>query len=287
LDLDDNVATILTQGGFETENIVDANWEKITVKDLLYHSGGWRHVDHNDPMLNIKQDRKQINHEKSHILHSNAINTMLTKSLNFTPGEQYTYSNFGYHLLGRIIEIISGVSYREFITEEILVPLEMTSTFLGKTKSNERLESESMYFDYPNAPNVKSIFLNEKYMVPRPYGGFCLELSDSSGGWVSTAGDLLKFIEGYDSLLMTKSHEVMLSPPDFEATNDSYYAMGWNMANESNRKVQWHTGSLPGTLSTMVKLDEHESFVAIFNSRDRELEFLDKISSIVTEYVKG
>lgn len=288
LGLDDRIVEILKEGGFEVENTIDPNWRKITVYDLLCHTGGWEHYDHNDPMLNTKPPKKQAVSKPLHIQTNKIINEALKTALDHTPGSRYNYSNLGYHILGRIIEIKSGLSYGEFIHNEVLVPLKMKHTFLGKTALQERLEGESKYYDYPNAPKVESVFSTNTVMVPGPYGGFCLEILDSNGGWVSTAEDLLKFINNLELLLKAETINKMLSPPAYlgVSNTNSYYAMGWNVAKVNQGSVIWHTGSLAGTCATLVQLDKDTSFVAIFNSRDSSFTFLNEINDRIIEFIR-
>ena len=51
---------------------------------------------------------------------------MLGQPLDFAPGTKYAYSNFGYNVLGRIIERRSGMSYGEYVKQEVLAPAGIT-----------------------------------------------------------------------------------------------------------------------------------------------------------------
>lgn len=50
------------------------------------------------------------------------------RQLNFVPGEQYSYSNTGYFLLGLIVKVVSGQSLKDFATENLFRPLGMKSS---------------------------------------------------------------------------------------------------------------------------------------------------------------
>lgn len=54
------------------------------------------------------------------------------KELQSLPGDQYAYSNVNHNLLGRIIEVVSGQSYEEYMEQNILKPLGLLHTFCGK-----------------------------------------------------------------------------------------------------------------------------------------------------------
>ncbi|MCK4989389.1 MAG: beta-lactamase family protein, partial [Bacteroidales bacterium] len=60
-------------------------------------------------------------------------------SFSSVPSVQYEYSNLGYGLLGHIITAVSGLPYQDYITRNILHPLEMTSTFWEYSEVPEEL----------------------------------------------------------------------------------------------------------------------------------------------------
>jgi N-acyl-D-amino-acid deacylase len=86
------------------------------------------------------------------------IRFMLTRPLDFDPGSRYWYSNFGYCVLGRIIEKVSGTSYEEFVRKEIFRPLGIEDVVLGKSLLSQRASREVRY--YPSGDkshNSKSV----------------------------------------------------------------------------------------------------------------------------------
>jgi CubicO group peptidase (beta-lactamase class C family) len=51
------------------------------------------------------------------------ISYMLDRRLDFDPGKRFAYSNFGFLVLGRVIEKLSGQSYAEFVRLQVLAPM--------------------------------------------------------------------------------------------------------------------------------------------------------------------
>ena len=95
--------------------------QKITIRHLLTHTSGiWSFTD--DPDY-VKQS-----------VFPNTVDEVIArfknKSLEFTPGAKYQYSNSGYFLLGKLIEVISKESYKSFIQTNILDPLDMKDTLV-------------------------------------------------------------------------------------------------------------------------------------------------------------
>ena len=62
------------------------------------------------------------------------IRCMLGVPLDFNPGERYAYSNFGYNLLGRIIEKISKQDYESYVKEHVLAPVGIHDARIGHSK---------------------------------------------------------------------------------------------------------------------------------------------------------
>src|SRR5215813_12315238 len=83
----------------------DTRWKQVTILHLLQHTGGWDRDKSFDPMFRSVFIAQMLNvsppAEPQHI-----IRYMLGQPLDFDPGSRYAYSNFGYCILGRVIERI-------------------------------------------------------------------------------------------------------------------------------------------------------------------------------------
>src|SRR5262249_48619156 len=152
------------------------------------------------------------------------IRYMLGQPLDFTPGERYAYSNFGYCVLGRIIEKVSGESYENYVKKHVLAPLGIQTRRLGKTLLAGRARGEVTYHDKGTGPSVFAANLGKQ--VPLPYGAWYLEAMDAHGGWISSAVDLVRFASAFDTpeqckILNKKRNETMVSPPHVIAGYDA------------------------------------------------------------------
>ena len=210
---------------------VDPRLDRITVRHLLGHSGGWDHAATFDPMFRSTE----IAHATGTPAPASAeaiIRYMLGQPLSFEPGTRFAYSNFGYAVLGRIIERITGRSYEQFVTESVLAPVGVTRMRLGRSLYADRAPGEARYYDLGT---VHSVFPGVG-VVPVPYGGFNLEAMDAHGGWVASVVDLLRFEKAW------------VAPP----------AQG----------AWYQEGGLPGTTSIMVRTATGLAWVAVFNARE-------------------
>jgi CubicO group peptidase (beta-lactamase class C family) len=122
----------------------DPRLKDITVRHLLEHTAGFDRAKSFDPMFRPVMIAKELDvpppAQPEHI-----IRYMLGQPLDFDPGSRHAYSNYGYCVLGRIIERVSGQPYETFVRHEVLKPLGITRTKLGKTL--ERAADEVRYRD--------------------------------------------------------------------------------------------------------------------------------------------
>jgi N-acyl-D-amino-acid deacylase len=206
------------------------------------------------------------------------IRAMITQPLDFDPGTRYAYSNFGYNLLGRVIENVSGQTYEAYVQQHVLKPIGIERMRIGGTRLENRIEGEVRYYD---AGTGRSVFAGDLgHSVPHPYGAWHLEAMDSHGGWVASAVDLARFVTAMDDfdncpLLCRASIEAMFGRPNGEAgadpdgkPKDVFYALGWQVRDLGDgRYNRWHTGSLPGTTTIMIRRHDGRNFVGLLNTR--------------------
>ena len=120
---------------------------------------------------------------------------MLREPLQFEPGTKYAYSNFGYCLLGRVIEKVPASAYDEYVQHEVLAPLGIKDMHIGHTLLKDRRPNEVHYYSQA-AWRRRSSVRTSASRSPWPYGGWYLEAMDSHGGWIASAADLVRFAVG-------------------------------------------------------------------------------------------
>ena len=92
------------------------------------------------------------------------------------PGKTDEYSNFGYSLLGRVIEKATNADYDSYVKNKILNPAGAKGMVIGRDKKNQQLRNEATYYGGGAYSSVK----------PQRF--------DSHGGWIATPIDLLRFM---------------------------------------------------------------------------------------------
>jgi N-acyl-D-amino-acid deacylase len=264
---------------------LDARIRRITLRNLLDHTGGWDRDKSFDPMFRCRSIA-----EKQGVPcppgSRDIICYMLGQKLDFDPGSNYAYSNLGYCVLGRIIEKVTGLPYERHVKEKVLAPLGISRMRLGK--SRESAPGEVKYYT-PDDGRTPSVFDNST--VPWPYGGFCLEAMDAHGGWLASAVDLARFASGLEDpsacpILQSSTLAAMYERPPAPVSRDpagkpnpSYYGCGWMVRPVGSRGKAnyWHTGSLPGTYTLLVRRSDGLSWAVLFNQRTEDEKLPDSV----------
>lgn len=214
--------------------------EAITVENLLNHtSGGWLN-DADDPMFqHPEMDHAQL-----------IAWTLDNQSLGHVPGEHYAYSNFGYCLLGRILEQLTGERYDAAVRRLVLDPCGIHHTAIARNHREERQADEVIYYgqegDDPYEPNVARM--------------------DAHGGWIASASDLVRFavhVNGFPNepdILQSDTIRAMTTP----STANPNYALGWAVNDAGS---WWHGGSLPGTATILLRTATGLCWAALANTR--------------------
>lgn len=301
LDLETKAFTYLGMKPFmKRRRKVDPRIWSITIRQLLEHSGGWDRDKSGDIMFKHFQIAEEMN-IASPPDHEARIRWAMGQKLDFDPGTKYAYSNFGYTVLGRIIEKMTGMTYEKYVQEAVLKPAGIKNMHIGKGKQSERRPDEVIYYD-PENRMERSVFSDETNPVSLPYAFASPESMDAHGGWLASAVDLARFAAALDRpgrkpILSADTAAIMYQRPAPPlgldaggAPSASYYALGWSVrpVGRAGKANYWHTGSMPGTSTLLVRLSSGRSWLLLFNQRtDANVDAaLHKAASLVTEWPK-
>jgi CubicO group peptidase (beta-lactamase class C family) len=190
-----------------------------------------------------------------------------------TPGTAFHYSDYGYVLLGQVIQAVSGLTYEQFVQQQVFAPIGVTGPQLGQPFQSDALPGEVTYDD--GGVMKPTVYSTSGQLVPYPYGGFNIGTASSAGGWVASAVHLAKFLAAYDApppgWLTSASIQTMLAEPALGADAQGFwYGIGWLATKLANgNQIALHNGSLPGT-TTIIERDisAEASWALLFNARD-------------------
>ncbi len=247
--LSETNAGLLSQKVFGTGTILGTTygngtydtWEKeVTVQQLLEHAAGgktWNNKGDDgtsDPMF----DQVSYNH-------SQLIGWVLdNRNTEAKPGTKNDYSNFGFSILGRVIEKKSGMTYENYVRDKVLAPCGIKNMYIaGDLEADRRYNEVTYYGDNSYGMKVKRM--------------------DAHGGWLGSAVDLGRFmvrVDGFATkpdIITQASFNKMVEP----AATNSGYGKGWSI----NGTNYWHNGSIPGTGALIVRTGNGLSWVFLTN----------------------
>jgi len=216
----------------------------IRISHLMTHTcGGWTN-NGRDPMF----QHPAMN--QAELIRWTLANQPLTDA----PGQKYAYSNFGYCVLGRVIEKITSQPYDRYVRDAVLHRCGATGLQIAGNTLAERAPREVIYYQARGNPYD----MNVRRM-------------DSHGGWIATAADLVRFALHVDG---KSTQRDILKPATLrEMTTataaNAGYAKGWAVNKVPN---WWHTGSLPGTSTLLVRSESGFCWAALANTRSDGLD---------------
>ena len=209
--------------------------DSITVYHLLTHTSGLPRESGVQPFdeLSFQQQVELV--EKQTLL--------------FTPGDRYEYSNAGITLLGSIIENVSGMSYKDFITENIIQPLKLRNTgyYSGRNVVS------NLAVPYRITSNGLEFTQRSKH-----YG------DNAGGGLYSNPSDLFWFVEGLeDYKILSKKYVDMMFQSHVQSGENDFEGYAWSIKYFGNEKIYFAAGSGYGTKSVIIRMPESGDFIGI------------------------
>lgn len=176
------------------------------------------------------------------------------RDLNFKPGEEYTYSNSGYWLLGQIVKEVSGENMADFAQKEIFEPLGMTDTHFHNDHTQIVKNRASGYV--PNRDDGYKISMTTLNMI-------------GDGGIFTTINDIKKWDDAfYDTSVLSKEFWSMMTEPGVLSNGEVLdYAAGLVIGEYKGLKTIRHGGSFFGFRAGFVRFPEQHLSIAIFANR--------------------
>ncbi len=208
----------------------------ITLRDLLTHTSGLAGPPSGMADLYRKRDRTL----------AEAVIAFSQRPLDFEPGLRWSYCNTGIDTLGRVIEVVSGKSYEDFLNERLFRPLGSKDTFFYPQKSDlSRIATlyKQEKGKLARSDNFLGNAIGGKYPLP-------------AGGLFSTANDLAKIYQMMlnrgdwkgKQLLSVASVEKMTKLQSGEIKTGFVDGMGWGFGWAVVREPKGVTEMLsPGT----------------------------------------
>jgi len=237
------------------------SWNKITVRHLLTHTSGIK--NYTDKSFDYRRDYTEEDHLK----------ILQGMPLDFEPGENWSYSNSGYVLLGILIHKVTGKFYGDFLQERIFQPLGMTTT---------RIINEADII--PNRAAgyrlVKGVIKNQEWVAPSLN-------TTADGSLYFTVLDLAKWDAALytEKLLKRSSLDAMWTPVKLNNGETRPYGFGWRVAEMNGRRLIEHGGAWQGFTTAISRyVDDKLTVVALCNLDSRHARPEDIVHEVAAFY---
>lgn len=182
---EDLVFNVLELGQYKESKGCDERWKTVTLQQLLDHKGGWDRDKAGDLTTHSAEMNAMFRLKADELMPLHIVRYGLTRPLDFDPGAQESYSNFGYILLVRVIEKTSGRSFVEYLQDTVCKEAKAPSFSLSSSDARDRQPGEIWYCYHPEYAQKE---------VPL---SFRTEARDGAGALACTAADYCRFLETY------------------------------------------------------------------------------------------
>jgi D-alanyl-D-alanine carboxypeptidase len=219
-------------------------WSNVTVRHLLNHTSGIKSY----PGLS-----NFLENATCEMTPEELIGAVRDFPLQFEPGEKFAYNNSGYHLLGIIIEHVSGESWDEFLRKRIFRPLKMHTARMN-----------DVHELIPNRASGYATRSNRWVRAPIWHPS----LTAGAGGLVGTVLDLARWDAGLygDEVLSAASWEQMWAATLLNGGMTNSYGFGWDIGQMRGHRWVAHSGRMPGTTTFILRLlDDKLTVIVLMN----------------------
>jgi CubicO group peptidase (beta-lactamase class C family) len=243
--------------------IKDPRVRSVTLRDLLQHTSGWD-SDVYEPQYDLVTIARAMNVPAPPGA-ADIVDYMLEqRELQSEPGTRFKYSNFGYNVLGRVLEEKTGLPYDEAMRRLVFGPAGITDAVIGGDQLAQRAPNEAIYYDdprWPDAPSQTGVGSG-----PASYNGFHLRAMDAHGGWVMTSADMVLFAVAVDG---RSGMPALLTPSTVQrmtARDPKVPGITFGLGLELNHAGWSHGGALTtGTHSKLEHRDDGVTWAVVYN----------------------
>jgi len=174
----------------------------------------------------------------------------------FAPGERWAYSNWGYSLLGAIVERASGMSYASYVEQALFAPAGLAHTFYNDRRRITPLRVPGYELQGDQVVNITQS--RARQFLP---GG--------AASLASTVDDLATWDEALrsDRVLSKASRDRLFTSFRLNDGTLTNYGYGWDLGTYNGRRVQEHAGGTTGFLGYLVRMPDEGVFVAVLSNR--------------------
>jgi CubicO group peptidase (beta-lactamase class C family) len=263
LALDDPIYPLLGKPRPMGRASIDPQIEKITVRHLLLHAGGWNTKYHPD-VLRQTHKISRAAAEKRPLSANTIVRYGFSQPLDFIPGGETHYSNFGYFLAKLVVERAARQPYETYVRQQMLQPMGINEMRLEQLAPAYASHEARRY-----GPNGREL----------PGGRDAI--AAPAGNWLATVVDLARFLTAVSGtrgkpFLSSAARQQMLAlpPPPLSARRSgSHVGLGWDAVLEEPAGVLFYKlGSAAGVRAYIEHRPDGFDWVLLLNSAGQSAE---------------
>jgi CubicO group peptidase (beta-lactamase class C family) len=207
------------------------SWDRMTLYEVLTHTAGI-------PDFTSFPDYRTT--EWKPAAPAELVARFIRRPLEFEPGTQYRYSNSGYVLLGYILEKVAGITYAEFLQQNLFTPLGLADT--GVDRSQMVMPHRAQGYDaHPQGPTIA------RYVD--------MTVPFSAGDLYSTTQDLWKWEKAlFGGKVLSPASLAKMTTP-----NQNTYALGIEVQQIAGHKVYVHGGAIEGFKTSLAYFPDEKN----------------------------
>ncbi|UCG26944.1 MAG: serine hydrolase [Bacteroidales bacterium] len=214
-------------------------WQ-FTTRQLLGHLAGISHYRDYETEGHIKTDKDT----------RESLDIFDDFELIAEPGTRYSYSSYGYNLLGAIVESASGQPFGHYLTDHIWTPLNMFDTYMDSPTQIIPNRVAGYRLNFGNLENSEFVNMSSRF---------------AAGGTRSTVKDLLKYARGFETtkILTEESIDMLETSMHTKGGYFTGYGMGWQVTPVNGHFIAMHTGSQQETRTILIRLPQEHAAIAM------------------------
>jgi CubicO group peptidase (beta-lactamase class C family) len=220
---------------------------EVTIREILSHTSGYQDYWPEDYVMTSMMHPETADQ---------IIDTWARKPLDFDPGTQWQYSNTNFVIAGRIVEVVSGEPYWNFLREHIFDPLGMKSVW----------NSDMKKLTPPDATPYYRHALGQLRVAPNEGLGWMF----AAGELAMTPHDLALWDESLiaQTVLKPESYKEMFTEVTLKDGKGTHYGLGVEVRDREGHRSIEHGGEVSGFVSDNEVLIDSGAAVAVLTNQD-------------------
>ena len=234
---------------------INPEYKNLTIDSVLSHTSGLPDYMGNPTVTSVWDKYAAIDQ---------VVKTISTQPPHTQSGKKYSYSNLGYILLGKVIEVASGVSYDQFMHQTFFKPLKMDNTFVvTKGTTSGKVKGYTSNRDEPK------IYLNPNESTERPW--------DVDRSWIYSAGAIASTLADMSlwqnalksgSIISKDNFRLMATRAKLDNNDPVNYGYGLDVYPISGLESFSHQGMVPGFFAWNVYFPNEDLTATAFTNID-------------------